>query len=349
MDIVTLRHQGLLLLDCISGSKAYGLDTPDSDTDRGVFFLPLDTFLGFGGAGQVSNDTNDEAYTELGRFFELLAKSNPTMIELLNTPADCVLYKHPDFDEIKTEWYLSRKCKDTFAGYAMAQIQKARGLNKKILHPEEFAPKSVLDFCYIATGQGAVPVQEYLAKRGLSQQDCGLAKIPHMNDLYALYQGQGYKGIVQKEQANDVSLSPIEKGKEPIAFLSFNQSAYSIYCRKYKEYRDWVANRNDARYQRTLQHNQNYDAKNMMHTFRLLAMAKEIATEGRVRVRRPDRDELLRIKEGIYTYEELISKAEEKIAGLDELYQKADLPENPNLEALEAALVNLRKKIYRNF
>ena len=45
MDISTLKQSGSIIFECISGSKAYGLDTPASDTDiRGVYILPQDQF-----------------------------------------------------------------------------------------------------------------------------------------------------------------------------------------------------------------------------------------------------------------------------------------------------------------
>ncbi|MEM8892659.1 MAG: nucleotidyltransferase domain-containing protein, partial [Bacteroidota bacterium] len=41
LNIDQLKERDLILLECISGSKAYGLDTPTSDTDiKGVFYLP---------------------------------------------------------------------------------------------------------------------------------------------------------------------------------------------------------------------------------------------------------------------------------------------------------------------
>jgi hypothetical protein len=59
--------------------------------------------------------------------------------------------------------------------------------------------------------------------------------------------------------------------------MNFNKDSYSIYCREYKEYQEWEKKRNEQRYQSTLSHGKSYDAKNMMHTFRLLNMAEEIA------------------------------------------------------------------------
>jgi len=47
MKIQDLKDQNLIILECISGSKAYGLDTPQSDTDiRGVFILPQEDIYG---------------------------------------------------------------------------------------------------------------------------------------------------------------------------------------------------------------------------------------------------------------------------------------------------------------
>ena len=58
-----------------------------------------------------------------------------------------------------------------------------------------------------------------------------------------------------------------------------------------------------------MSHGKNYDAKNMMHVFRLLLMAKEIAAEGKINVFRNDREFLLDIKQGKYEYDELVAKA----------------------------------------
>ena len=81
MTIEYLKENNLILLEVIAGSKSFGLDTPQSDTDiKGVFYLPKEQFYGLEYIPQISNDTNDIVYYEIGRFIELLMKNNPNII-----------------------------------------------------------------------------------------------------------------------------------------------------------------------------------------------------------------------------------------------------------------------------
>lgn len=348
------NDSSLLLLKCISGSQSYGLALPHSDTDiKGVYVLPRKEFYGLTFTDQVNNETNDEVYLELKKFMDLLSKNNPNILELLNTPEDCILHKHPVMNEVKAEMFLSRLCNHSFAGYAYAQIRKARGLNKKILNPIDQQRKSILDFCYVVYGQGSIPLQRWLDIHQYDQKDCGLVRIDHMRDIYAIFHASQFqeavsmKGISSGEDANDVLLSSIPKGIAPCSILSFNKDGYSVYCREYKEYWDWVNKRNEERYSNTISHGKNYDSKNMMHVFRLLNMAEEIARYKQVNVRRKEREWLLRVRAGEFLYEDLLKQAEEKIALIDELFKHSDLPDAPDIKIAEELLVKIRTYCYQ--
>jgi hypothetical protein len=346
-----LNNPSNVLLKCISGSQAYGLSLPHSDTDiKGVYILPKQEFYGLTYTDQVNNDTNDMMYYEIKKYVDLLLKNNPNILELLNTPPDCVLYKHPILDLLRPDIFLSKLCNQTFGQYAYAQIKKARGLNKKILNPLGKKRKTILDFCYMAEGQGSISVTEWLSARGYKQEECGLVRIDHMRDVYALYhQSQSVKsfsGIYSSDKADDVSLSSVPAGLSPLAIMYFNKDGYSVYCKEYKQYWEWVDQRNEERYENTINHGKNYDAKNMMHVFRLLNMAEEIAREKKVNVRRPDRDWLLRVRAGEFMYEDLLKRAEDKIQNVDESFRKSDLPDAPDPTVANHLLANIRDTFY---
>jgi len=352
LTIKDLKDKNLLLFEGISGSKAYGLDLPTSDTDiKGVFVLPLSMYYGLDYIPQVHDKKNDVVYYELKRFVELLYKNNPNILEMLNTPANCILYKHPLFDLLKPSLFLSKLCKDSFAGYAMAQIKKARGLNKKIMNPMPKERKGVLDFCFVQHKQGTITLNSWLKQKGFLQEQCGLVNIPYMKDVYGLYydteKNLGYQGVVRKKTIDTVILSSIPKEAVQVSILYFNKDGYKKYCKDYKQYWEWVENRNESRYENTVSHGKNYDAKNIMHTFRLLDMAEEILSTGTIYVKRPNREALLKIRSGLYSYDELIKRAEEKVVKINVLYKDSTLPIKPDKIEIEKILIKMRTEFYK--
>lgn len=352
MTIQDLKNKNLILLETISGSRAFGLATENSDTDiRGVYYLPKKDFFGLNYIPQISNETNDITYYEIGRFVELLQKNNPNILEILATPEDCILHKDPLMNRLQSEDFLSKLCKDTFAGYAISQIKKAKGLNKKILNPVEKERKSILDFCFILEGEGSVPLKKWLLKNHLLQENCGLTNIGNIKGMHALFYDKsgnlGYKGIIQHEEANQVSLSSVPKGENPEAYLFCNLDSYSTYCKDYREYWKWVSERNEDRYNVNQQHGQNYDSKNMMHTIRLLQSCEHIFKTGTVKIRVDNREELLDIKAGNQSYESVMQKTEHLITSIEHLYSISGLPDFPDLEKTTDILIEIREKLYQ--
>ncbi|PZF74368.1 DNA polymerase beta superfamily protein [Taibaiella soli] len=351
MTIQDLKEKKLLLLECVSGSRAYGLATEQSDTDlKGVYYLPREQFFGLQYIPQISNETNDETYYELGRFVELLSKNNPNILELLATSDDCILYKHPLMNALPVRMFLSKLCRETFAGYAATQVKKARGFKKKIVNPVAPERKSIMSFCFIVNDAGSVPLTDWLAENNLKQEHCGLSKIAHTKELYALYHDEKnelhYSGVMSGELANEVSVSSIPK-EEPIkAYLFFNKEAYSVYCKDYREYWDWVAKRNENRYALNEAHGKHYDAKNMMHTIRLLQMAEEIGASNTISVKRNNRTELLAIKSGSFEYEDLLEMADDLMGRIDLAFANSALQDTPDMSVIEATLVKMRTELY---
>jgi uncharacterized protein len=351
-DLLPLAsHAPHCLLKATSGSHAYGLNLPHSDVDiRGVFYAPLELLYGLQMPDQVSDSTNDTTFFELGRFVELALKNNPNILELLATPEDCVHLRHPVMELFPVEMFLSKRCRDSFAGYAVAQIKKARGLNKKIVNPMPDERKTLVDFCHVAADQGTVPLATWMERHGLAEKHLGLTDLPHVKYGYAIYHdptGQwGLRGFLSNDASTYLSTSTVPREARPLGWMWFNKDAYAKHCKDWSEYQTWVAERNGARYETTLTHGKGYDAKNMMHTIRLLDLAEKIAQGGRFTVRCENREELLAIRRGEREYEALVEEAELRLARIDELFASSRLPDEPNAEQVESALIAARRQLY---
>ena len=84
-----------------------------------------------------------------------------------------------------------------------------------------------------------------------------------------------------------------------------------------------------------------YDTKNASHLVRLYRMGVEFVETGELTVYRPDREELLAIKNGEWTLEQVKEEAarlEEKMCAAKE---NSPLPTEPNTHVAESLLVNL--------
>lgn len=341
-----VRQPDLLLLDAVAGSHAYGTAIPGSDEDRrGVFAAPRAFLLGLDVVEQISDERSDQVYYELGHFVSLLLKNNPNALELLAMPRDCVRHQHPAFSLLAPEIFLSKLCAKTFGEYALGQIRKARGLNKKIVNPQPEQRRAMLDFCHVPEGQGSRPVLEWLAQRNLHPKECGLTAVQHAAGLFAIYHGNdgAYRGIVSPKDPDTLIFSSVPKEADPIGWLHFNADAFQAHCKAHREYWEWVGHRNKERYATNAQHGRGYDSKNLMHTLRLLDMAGEIAREGVLRIRRPNRDYLLRVRSGEFDYEELVARAEEQLRDVEEAFKASSLPDRPDRDRINALLVQIRE------
>ena len=390
-DFDIIRSDGRLLYEYIRGSHLYGLNNEDSDIDTsGVFVCTRDELFGcFGYKPQVTDSRHDNTWFEIGEFIRLLLKSNPTVMESLFVPEDKVLGQiHPLMQMVidNREQFISKQCFNPFFGYAKSQIEKARGLNKKIVNPitERLTP---YDFIYTFKGQGSTKFRDWLANRGLHQEYCGLVNVPNMHDIYGVYYDFGahiaaypdwkidslflayaceynkdkdinetkcrlsetspigYRGVINVDaDGNELRLSSIDdKNTRPICFISYNQSGYSSHCRLYAEYQTWVKERNPKRYESNL--DKNYDSKNMMHCFRLMHMAGEIAEgKGMILQRTWDRQFLMDVRNHKFEYEEIIERLEEEKERMNQLMEQSTIREQIDTDFVNQLMIDIRKK-----
>ena len=214
--------QPLLLV--IRGSHAYGTNVETSDTDyAGVFIQSIDNILGFGYKEQINDDKNDIVIYEIQRFLQLLSSNNPTVLELLNTPEDCILYKHPIFDEVlnNSDIFITKICAKSFGGYGKMQIQKAKGQNKKQnWEKDKVTRKDVLDFVYVIEGSKSIPWKKWngdsIERYIYDEKFCGVVNVTNAKDVYAVYFDESaslcHSEVYSEEYRNKLKQELKEKG-----------------------------------------------------------------------------------------------------------------------------------------
>lgn len=111
---------------CVIGSRAYGLDDENSDTDRrGIYLPPAELHWSlYGVPEQLENDATQEVYWELQKFITLALKANPNVLECLYSPI--VESATPLGRELLTmrDVFLSKLVFQTFSGYVASQFKK---------------------------------------------------------------------------------------------------------------------------------------------------------------------------------------------------------------------------------
>lgn len=111
---------------CIVGSRAYGLDNEQSDTDyRGFYLPPADLHWSlFGVADQIEIHATQEQYWEIQKFITLALRANPNVLECLYTPL--VEHVTPLAQELLDlrSIFLTKLVYQTYNGYVMSQFRK---------------------------------------------------------------------------------------------------------------------------------------------------------------------------------------------------------------------------------
>ena len=111
---------------CVVGSRAYGLDEEESDTDRrGIYLPPAEMHWSlYGVPEQLENAASEECYWELQKFLTLALKANPNVLECLYTPL--VQEATPLARELldMRGVFLSKLVYQTYNGYVLSQFKK---------------------------------------------------------------------------------------------------------------------------------------------------------------------------------------------------------------------------------
>lgn len=331
------------IFECLAGSHAYGTAIPGhSDVDkRGVFIAPPSHILTcIKSIEQVEAEGEDTVTFELRKFLKLAADNNPNIVELLATDPENILFINPAFKKIRDNihLFLSKKAKFTFAGYAYSQLKRIKGHKKWIMLPKAEQSPKMGDYCRFISNCGHV-IKDGVEIRHLAK-DCFIA------ETFGTSQFRVYKSPTFFEDKlgfftdDELQLRPINVADDILneraeyqGFLTVDVERFKIDHNEWKQYWEWKNNRNVVRAE--LEEKYKYDTKHAMHLVRLLSMCKEILSEGVIKVKRPDADFLLRIRNGEFDYDWLIKWAEDTEKEINALYETSTLRYTADYEAID--------------
>lgn len=330
----------------ITGSTAYGTNTPESDVDiRGIAILDdLKYYFGFVDRfEQYESGQEDTVIYDIRKAFHLISDANPNMIDLLFTDERFFQNVHPSFQAVleNRNKFLSKRVRYTYTGYAFAQLKRIKTARGWLLNPPTKKPERA-DY--------GLPEKSLLSKDDLGAFQWVLAYLLkdsleylNLSDTTKLeLDAVNWIGLIQQKGIPDETLNQIQKitGASDMWMETMRrEQMYLNAKRHFDSYMQWKNGRNKKR--AALEEKFGYDTKHASHLVRLMRMGKEILTEGKVLVFRPDREELMAIRNGAWPYdsiEEYANKMEVEIASLSET---SSLPKEPNRPLLDKLCIKV--------
>ena len=323
------------------GSHAYGLARPTSDIDiKGVAIPPRRYFTGFlQHFDQVETRAPyDMVGYDVRKFFKLAADCNPNIIEVLWTdPEDHVLVTTLGERLLaRREAFLSQKAKHTFSGYAIAQLKRIKSHRQWLLDPPSGPPSRE---AFDLPPEPEVPEDQLLTaldmvRRKMDGWDIDLE--PFDRSTRIELQSSWAELLAEMNLTADAQWRAATRSlgfEESTMELLDRERHYRAEVKRWKQFLAWKKQRNPDRAELESQHA--LDTKHAMHLVRLMRMCREILETGQVVVKRPDREELLAIRNGAWSYDELIAWAEAEDEALNALKKDSPLPRAPDRKALD--------------
>lgn len=353
----------------LSGSRSYGFSGPNSDWDyRGIAIPPLDSYIGLTSKFEqvVDSDKNkhvwklypdglvqpdaDMQVMEICKLARLAAQCNPSVIEILFSDPAAMVHKHPIMDKLldKKDLFLSKQAKARFCGYALSQLNRIKRHKRWLDNPPQVQPKRAdfglpeykllsLDQLGAADALIKKEVDAFMVDQtdlpehtkidlsnGLSRMMRAVWAAMHPEQSYPVGEGQKFAST---EDALFEAVARDQQFSENFIEVLKKEKQYRGAKQEWDSYQHWLKERNPARAE--IEKKYGYDCKHAAHLVRLIRMCREILESGQVLVRRPDAEEILAIRNGAWTYEEIVAFAEKEDLALQEVAKNSKLPGSP--------------------
>ncbi len=283
------------IFECITGSRLYGTGTPESDYDyRGVCIPPMEILL----HPFMNFDQKDSGFEE----------------------EDRAIYSLPKFFKI---------CADSNPNIIELlfvpenNIILSTPIWEHIIENRNLFISKKAKFTFTGYAFSQLNAIKRHRQWFINPPD----KKPHRNDFGLTDSPKiSFQALVDAKAINssyfkDEYVEEIQK-----------ERLYREAKNSWDHYQEWMKNRNPKR--RELEEKYKFDCKHASHLFRLLTEGEELLKTGKINFPLSNAEELLAIKNGLYTYDEVIEKAEEFEKKFDMWYNESELQFGANIPEL---------------
>lgn len=335
-----------IIFTTITGSVAYGTNTPESDEDvRGVAIRKdRGYYFGFMKKFEQQEDPNkDFVIYDIRKAFSLIADCNPNMLDFLFTEERFYKKITPYWKKVieNRDKFISKRARYTYTGYAFAQLNRIKTARGWLLNPPSKQPERS-DYglperkLITADDMGAFQwVMAHLLKDSMDLLNFSEATKKELEDA-------NWIGLVQRKGIDEKAFITAQKltgASDSWMEAMRKEQAYSQAKRNWDSYQSWKSGRNKKR--AVLEEKYGYDTKHAAHLVRLMRMGKEILQSGQVNVFRPDREELLAIRSGAWAYEKVEEYATQMEQEIIEISKTSKLPKEPDRVFLDNLCVEI--------
>ena len=315
-----------IILLGLGGSYAYGTNNENSDIDfRGITLNMPSDLIGLTEFEQYEDEHTDTVIYSFNKIVRLLLDCNPNTCEILGLDEDQYFIKTSIGQELidHSHLFLSKRAAKSFGGYAGAQLRRLQNAIARDSMPQSEREQHILNSVSNA-----------------------------LEDFNRRYDSFDHHGNIRLYI--DKAVNP---ELETEIFVDAHYKHYPL--RDYEKM--WATMSNVIRdYDKIGKRNKKKDDKHLnkhaMHLIRLFMMAIDILEKGLIRThRKEDLDLLLKIRNGEFLKEDktfypefydILSHYEER---LEKATKESTLPDNPDMEKVEAFVEYINKKALEDF
>ncbi|EQC1535516.1 DNA polymerase beta superfamily protein [Clostridium botulinum] len=307
-----------IILLTTGGSYSYGTNVESSDLDiRGIATERIEELIGLSSFEQFENKETDTTIYALNKVIKLMLNCNPNTIELLGTKDEhlFICNKHGKLLRDNVNLFLSKKAIHSFGGYATSQLRRLQNALARDSYPQSEKERHILN--------------------SIKNQ------MVSFEDRYKKTTNKNINLYIDKSEKEDL---------ENEIFMNINLNNYPLRDFKniYSEMSNIVKDYGKLNH-RNSKKDELHLNKHALHLIRLLKMGTELLEgKGINTYRGKDRELLLNIRNGKYSYKEIFEMVDKYEKDFKYASDNTDLPNKPKYKEVEELVIEINKGVINN-